>query len=104
MIFQLTAVYSSPNDKRKMEIINFMPNITMRMKAMHLFKKLDTMPVNRQICLVPGVILKHNITKCNSAQAAHKYLSISPGNQAHRLGIQEFMLHKNIELTVNINN
>lgn len=81
-----------------------MPNITTKMDAMYMFRRLNTMPINRQMSLVPGVIIKHNNAKYSPAQAAHKYLSIVPGSQTHRLGIPECMLKKKIKLKVTIDN
>ncbi|VVC30867.1 Tetratricopeptide-like helical domain [Cinara cedri] len=99
---EIKIVEISPNAKIQTEILSFMPNIVTKMEAMFVFRRLDTMPIDRQMSLVPGVALKYNNAKYSPAQAAHKYLSIVPGSQQSRLGISDFMLRNKTKLIVNI--
>lgn len=105
IIFEVHTVDKTPNEQRQEQIVNFMPDIKTRMEALFVFRRLNTMPVNRQMSLVAGVILKHNNSKYSSARAAHKYLTIGhQGSQQRRLGIPDFMLQDHIQLTVNLDN
>lgn len=92
----------SRQDKKQAEILSFMPDITSKMEAMCTFRRLNTMPVNRQMSLARGATLKHNKTKYTKAQAAHKYLSIVPGSQTSRLGIPKFLQKKRVKINVKI--
>jgi len=102
IIFEVDAVIISRQDKKQTEILSFMPDITTKMEAMCTFRRLNAMPVNRQMSLARGAILKHNKSKYTKAQAAHKYLSIVPGSQTNRLGIPKFLQKKRVKINVKI--
>ncbi|XP_050435211.1 uncharacterized protein LOC126842326 [Adelges cooleyi] len=57
VISELEVERLNPNEKRQAEIVSFMPNLDMKMKAMYMFRQLATMPLDRQMSLVPGVTL-----------------------------------------------
>lgn len=92
----------SRHNKKQTEILAFIPDIVSRMDAMCLFRRLNSMPVNRQMSLARGTILEDNNSKYTAAQAAHKYLSIVSGSQTHRLGVPEFMAKKRVKVNVKI--
>ncbi|XP_050535362.1 uncharacterized protein LOC126902296 [Daktulosphaira vitifoliae] len=104
VISDLDVARLNQNEKRKAEIVNFMPNLETKMKAMYMFRQLDTMPEDRQMSLVPGISLTGVNSKYTSSKAAHKYLSIIPGSQAKRLGVLKNKLQKNIVLNVSLKN
>lgn len=94
LVSELKPVEISPYDKIHKEIVNFMPDMKNKMHAMFMLRRVNIMPVERQL---PLIINRKN-TKTNNiqytrVQAAHKYISIVPGSQARRLGVSEF-IHK----------
>lgn len=46
MIFETKAVHTSKIDKKIMDVLNFMPDVSARMNAMFKLKRLSTMPIN----------------------------------------------------------
>jgi len=46
MIFETNAIHVTRTEKKIMEVLDFMPDVSTRMNAMYKFKRLITMPIN----------------------------------------------------------
>lgn len=92
LVSDLKPMEISPYNKIHKDIVNFMPDMKNKMHAMFMLRRVNIMPIERQL---PLMINRKN-TKTSNIQytrvhAAHNYISIVPGSQAQRLGISEFI-------------
>jgi hypothetical protein len=46
MIFETNAIHTTRIEKKIIDVLNFMPDVSTRMNAMFKFKRLITMPIN----------------------------------------------------------